>query len=89
MPLKAGDTAEIPTCVCENIVADNIHPSVMLMIAVVGAVVADVVFESDISRAFIGIQRPAAVIAAFYVMNYVAGNNGTGSCAQQINSAHV
>lgn len=89
MPFEAGHAAELPARVGKDIVADDVHPSVMLVVAVVGAIVADVVFECDISRTFVGIQRPAAVILALYVMDYVAGNNGAGSCAEQINAAHV
>ena len=88
MPLER-DAAELPARVSKDIIADDVHPSVMLVVAVVGTIVAYVVFECDISRTFVGIQRPAAVILTLYVMDYVAGNNGAGSCAEQINASHV
>ena len=59
----------------KDVVADHVVGAVMLMIAVGGGTVAEVVFQKNAGRAFVGVQRPSAVFLALDIMNAVAGND--------------
>ena len=61
----------------------------MLVVAVAGAVEADIALQHHVRRAFVGVERPTAVKAAAYVVDQVVVNPGAGLDAEQIDAAHV
>ena len=78
LDLRPGNADGRTSAQGENVVPDGVVAAVMLIVGVGGGVVAEVLFDQDLAAALIGIDTPAAVVAALHVVDPVVPDDGAG-----------
>src|SRR5437773_1730231 len=73
----------------ENVVANDIFATVMLVEAGALAPVNHVVFEQDVGAPFVGVKSPAAVGVRLHVMDQIVAQDRSLLNSQRVNAAHV
>src|SRR2546425_2685376 len=73
----------------ENVVANDIFATVMLVKAGALAPVNHVVFEQDVGASFVGVKSPAAIRVRPHVMNQIVAQDRSVLNSQCVNAAHV
>ena len=73
----------------EDIIPDHIVFAVVLVVAAVGRVMADVAFQGDARAAFVIVEPPAAVTEATDVVDMVMADRGPFRWPECIDPAHI
>src|SRR5436190_10047111 len=73
----------------ENVVANDIVPTVMLVKAGALAPVNHVVFEHDVRASFVGVKSPATIGVRPHVVNQIIAQDRSVLNSQGVNAAHV
>src|SRR5438477_7719128 len=73
----------------EDVVAQNIFATVMLMKPGALAAINDVALQDNSAAAFVGVETPTAISEGVHVVNEVVANDGARLRAERVDRAHV
>ena len=73
----------------EDVIPDHVILAVVLVVAAVGRVVADVAFHRDAGAAFVVVETPAPVAEATDVVDVVVADGGPFGRSERIDPAHI
>ena len=86
---RAGSLQLVFVTECEDVVADDVVASVVLMESAGFGIINEVVFHYDIAAPFVCIESPAAIGMGIDIVDDVVGDSGPGGGAEGVDSGHV
>src|SRR5690348_2574067 len=89
MIFHAGGLELAPDIGGEDIVADDIPFTVMLVKPGVLTGIHEVVLHDDPRRALVGVQSPAAIVERIHMVDHVIAHGGAFRLAQAIDTTHI